>query len=56
MASFSPSSQLMARAIELSKIAMRNGDHPFGALLANDEGEIVWEGVNNVNTVRLVPF
>lgn len=37
------------RAIELSKIALDRGDHPFGAVLVRDS-EIVLEASSSVNT------
>eukprot|EP00008_Paramoeba_atlantica_P006248 CAMPEP_0201491366 /NCGR_PEP_ID=MMETSP0151_2-20130828/29594_1 /ASSEMBLY_ACC=CAM_ASM_000257 /TAXON_ID=200890 /ORGANISM="Paramoeba atlantica, Strain 621/1 / CCAP 1560/9" /LENGTH=163 /DNA_ID=CAMNT_0047877695 /DNA_START=43 /DNA_END=534 /DNA_ORIENTATION=- len=39
--------ELIRRAIELSKMSVKNGNHPFGALLALD-GEIVLEAENSV--------
>jgi tRNA(adenine34) deaminase len=40
---------MMARCIELSRIAVSKGEHPFGTVIALD-GEIIAEGINR--TVR----
>lgn len=39
----------MARAIELSKLAVEHGNEPFGAVLVKD-GEIVFENENQIYT------
>lgn len=41
---------LMRRCIELADNAAKNGNHPFGALLANKKGEILLEAENTVLT------
>jgi tRNA(Arg) A34 adenosine deaminase TadA len=38
------------RAIEVSKNARQNGNHPFGAVLVNNKGQIIQESENTVNT------
>eukprot|EP01095_Lingulamoeba_sp_RSL-Kostka_P011025 TRINITY_DN4091_c0_g1_i1.p1 TRINITY_DN4091_c0_g1~~TRINITY_DN4091_c0_g1_i1.p1 ORF type:complete len:180 (-),score=44.04 TRINITY_DN4091_c0_g1_i1:122-661(-) len=40
---------LMKRAIELSRMAVANGNHPFGALLADTDGNIILEAENTVH-------
>ena len=42
---------LLARAIELSHQSRARGDHPFGAVLANVNGEILLEAMNTGGTV-----
>lgn len=42
----------MRRAIELAVKARKNGNHPFGAVLANDAGKILLEAENTVITSR----
>jgi tRNA(Arg) A34 adenosine deaminase TadA len=37
----------LRRAIELAREARADGRHPFGALIANERGETVVEGLNN---------
>jgi tRNA(Arg) A34 adenosine deaminase TadA len=39
-------------AIELARRARENGNHPFGALLADEEGNVVLEAENTVRTDR----
>ncbi|MFN8500246.1 MAG: nucleoside deaminase [Anaerolineae bacterium] len=41
---------LLRRAIELAKQARANGNHPFGALLADRDGAILLEAENTVTT------
>lgn len=38
----------MRRAIEVARQAVANGNHPFGAVLADADGTIVLEGENTV--------
>jgi tRNA(Arg) A34 adenosine deaminase TadA len=40
------------RAIELSKQALESGNHPFGALLVDDHGNILLEAQNTVITAK----
>jgi tRNA(Arg) A34 adenosine deaminase TadA len=44
--------QHLLAAIELAKRARDNGDHPFGALLVDADGNVVVEGENTVVTRR----
>jgi tRNA(Arg) A34 adenosine deaminase TadA len=39
-------------AIELARRAREHGNHPFGALLADEEGNVVLEAENTVRTDR----
>lgn len=39
--------QLLRRSLQLAEAARANGRHPFGALVANERGEIVVEAGNN---------
>lgn len=41
---------LLHRSIDLAAQARARGDHPFGALLVDDDGEIVVTALNSVNT------
>ncbi|WP_103222803.1 nucleoside deaminase [Roseibium marinum] len=41
---------LLRRTIELAKISRDRGDHPFGALLADKNGEILLEAMNTCGT------
>ena len=41
---------LLRRAIELARAARARGDHPFGALLAGPEGEVLLEAMNTCGT------
>lgn len=43
---------LLNRAVEIAQSARRNGNHPFGALLAEANGKILLEAENTVNTHR----
>ncbi|MCA9837672.1 MAG: nucleoside deaminase [Trueperaceae bacterium] len=43
---------LMRRAIALARQARENGNHPFGALLADHQGKIVLEAENTVITEK----
>lgn len=42
--------ELLRRAISLAASARAHGNHPFGALLADENGEILLEAENTVNT------
>ena len=42
--------KFLRRAIEVSKNARQNGNHPFGAVLVDNKGTIVLESENTVNT------
>lgn len=42
--------RLLRRAIELSRRAAENGDLPFGALLADAEGNVLFEAKNTTNS------
>ena len=42
--------RLLRRAIAVAQRARDNGNHPFGALLASPEGEVLVEGENSVVT------
>ena len=43
---------LLRQAIALSRSAVANGNHPFGALLANARGQVVLTAENTVTTER----
>ncbi len=43
---------LLRQAIALSRSAVANGNHPFGALLANGKGQVVLTAENTVVTDR----
>lgn len=42
---------LLRRTIELARLSRARGDHPFGALLAGPEGEILLEAMNTCATL-----
>jgi len=44
--------RLMRRAIELAALARANGNHPFGALIVNQAGDIILEAENTVVTEK----
>jgi tRNA(Arg) A34 adenosine deaminase TadA len=44
--------QLIRRTFEIAIQARKNGNHPFGALLADQEGNILLEAENTVVTER----
>ena len=44
--------QHLRRALELARQARGHGNHPFGALLVDAEGNVVLEAENTVNTDR----
>jgi tRNA(Arg) A34 adenosine deaminase TadA len=43
---------LLRRAIEIAANARAHGNHPFGALLADADGQILLEAENTVNTAQ----
>lgn len=43
--------ELLRRTIELARLSRARGDHPFGALLAGSEGEILLEAMNTCATL-----
>jgi tRNA(Arg) A34 adenosine deaminase TadA len=45
-----PSENLLRRAIEIAANAREHGNHPFGALLADTDGNILLEAENTVVT------
>jgi tRNA(adenine34) deaminase len=44
--------QLLRRAIDVAHRAREHGNHPFGALLADEQGHVLIEAENTVNTER----
>jgi tRNA(Arg) A34 adenosine deaminase TadA len=44
--------KFLQRAIEVAQISRQNGNHPFGALLVSQRGEILLEAQNSVVTER----
>ena len=44
--------ELLRRAIEIAANARAHGNHPFGALLTDAQGNILLESENTVNTER----
>ncbi len=44
--------QLLRRAIDVAQHAREHGNHPFGALLADEQGHILIEAENTVNSER----
>ncbi len=44
--------QLLRRAIGVARRAREHGNHPFGALLADDQGNVLLEAENTVITDR----
>jgi tRNA(Arg) A34 adenosine deaminase TadA len=43
---------LMRAAIQVSKSAREHGNHPFGAILVDEQGQILLEGENTVVTMK----
>lgn len=43
---------LLRQAINVARRARENGNHPFGALLADKQGRVLLEAENTVNTAR----
>ena len=52
MSEFAKHEPLIRRAIELAQAAKDAGNHPFGALLASANGEVLLEAQNTVSTER----
>ena len=44
--------QLLRAAISLARKARQKGNHPFGAVLADNQGNLLLESENTVNTAR----
>lgn len=42
--------ELLRRTMELARQAHERGDHPFGALLADERGHVILEGQNTVES------
>lgn len=42
--------ELLRRTIELARISRERGDHPFGALLADENGVVLLEAMNTCGT------
>jgi tRNA(Arg) A34 adenosine deaminase TadA len=42
--------KLLRRAIDVAHRAREHGDHPFGALLVDEQGHVLIEAENTVNT------
>lgn len=49
--SFERDEELLRCAIELARLSRTRGDHPFGALLADANGEILLEAMNTGGTI-----
>ena len=43
---------LLLHAVEIARRARQNGNHPFGALLAGPDGDVLLTAENTVNTGR----
>ena len=43
---------LLRHAIDIARRAREHGNHPFGALLADEQGRVLLEAENTVNTER----
>ena len=43
---------LLRAAISLARKARQKGNHPFGAVLADNQGNLLLEAENTVNTAR----
>ena len=41
---------MLQQALDIARRARQNGNHPFGALLAGPDGEVLLEAENNVNS------
>ncbi len=50
MPSYNYDIRLLRQAIEVARRAREHGNHPFGALLADEQGHILLEAENTVNT------
>ena len=44
--------QLLRLAIDVARRARQHGNHPFGAVLAGEQGHVLLEAENTVNTER----
>ena len=44
--------KFLQQAIDVSRRARDNGNHPFGAILVSSDGEVLLEAENTVNTTR----
>jgi tRNA(Arg) A34 adenosine deaminase TadA len=44
--------KFLQRAIDVSRRARENGNHPFGAILVSSDGEVLLEAENTVNTSK----
>jgi tRNA(Arg) A34 adenosine deaminase TadA len=44
--------KFLRQAIEVSRRARENGNHPFGAILVSSDGEVLLEAENTVNTSK----
>ncbi len=44
--------RLLRRAIDVARQAREHGNHPFGALLADEQGHVLLEAENTVNTAH----
>ena len=42
--------QLLRQAIDVARRARAHGNHPFGAVLADEQGHVLLEAENTVNT------
>jgi tRNA(Arg) A34 adenosine deaminase TadA len=42
--------RLLRRAVAIARLSRQSGNHPFGALLVDDTGEVVLEAQNTVET------
>jgi tRNA(Arg) A34 adenosine deaminase TadA len=43
---------LLRQAIDVARRARAHGNHPFGAVLADEQGKVLLEAENTVNTAR----
>jgi tRNA(Arg) A34 adenosine deaminase TadA len=44
--------KFLQQAIKVSRRARENGNHPFGAILVSNDGEVLLEAENTVNTSK----
>ena len=42
--------RLLRQAIDVARRAREHGNHPFGAVLADEQGNVLLEAENTVNT------
>lgn len=40
----------LKRCVELAETALKNGDAPFGSILVSQEGEVLYEGRNEISS------